>query len=80
MIWDTRDSSTSKPKHSIDAHSKEINCLAFNPFCEYLLATGSADKTVALWDLRSMKSKLHSCEGHSEDVYQVIRLNARAFA
>jgi WD40 repeat protein len=71
LIWDFRDASTSKPKNSVDAHAKEINCLAFNPFSEHLLATGSADHTVALWDLRSLKSKLHSFEGHSEDVYQV---------
>ena len=62
LIWDTRDKRTDKAKHSVDAHSKEINCLAFNPFSEHLLATGSADKTVALWDLRSLKSKLHSFE------------------
>lgn len=71
MIWDTRDANYSKAKHTVDAHAKDINCLAFNPFSEFLLATGSADKTVALWDLRSLKSKLHSFEGHTEDVYQV---------
>ena len=60
-----------KAKHSIDAHSKEINCVAFNPFSEHILATGSADKTVALWDMRSLKSKLHSFEGHTEEVYQI---------
>ncbi len=35
-------------------HSGEINCLAFNPLNEHLLATGSADKTVALWDRSSL--------------------------
>ena len=59
-------------KHCVDgAHTKEINCIAFNPFSEYILATGSADKTVALWDMRSLKSKLHSFESHTEEVYQV---------
>ena len=58
-------------KHVVDAHTKEINCLAFNPFSEFLLATGSADNTVALWDLRSLKTKLHSLEGHTEEIYQV---------
>ena len=29
-----------------EAHSAEVNCLGFNPFNEYVLATGSADKTV----------------------------------
>ena len=71
MIWDTRDGKTDRAKHVVDAHSKEINCVAFNPFSENILATGSADKTVALWDLRSLKTKLHSLEGHSEEVYQV---------
>jgi len=71
MIWDLRDSRYDKPKHMVDAHSKEINCLAFNPFSEHILATGSADKTVALWDMRNLKSKLHALEGHGEEVYQV---------
>mmetsp|Transcript_30420 Transcript_30420/g.72175 ORF Transcript_30420/g.72175 Transcript_30420/m.72175 type:complete len:425 (+) Transcript_30420:58-1332(+) len=72
MIWDTRDSRYDKAKHCVDgAHTKEINCIAFNPFSEYILATGSADKTVALWDMRSLKSKLHSFESHTEEVYQV---------
>ncbi|XP_065838108.1 histone-binding protein RBBP4-like [Oscarella lobularis] len=71
MIWDIRESNTSKPVHSIDAHTAEVNCLAFNPFSEYILATGSADKTVALWDLRNLKAKLHSFESHKDDIYQV---------
>jgi hypothetical protein len=42
--WDTRHESADKPMHSIDAHGAEVNCVSFNPFCEYVLATGSADK------------------------------------
>ncbi len=34
--------------HAGEAHTAEVNCLAFNPFNEYVLATGSADKTVRL--------------------------------
>jgi len=71
MIWDTRDARMDKAKYVVDAHTKEINCVAFNPFSEYILATGSADKTVALWDMRSLKTKLHSLENHSEEVYQI---------
>jgi WD40 repeat protein len=44
MVWDTRNSSFNKPAHSIDAHSAEVNCLSFNPYSEFILATGSADK------------------------------------
>lgn len=31
---------------AVMAHEAEVNCLGFNPFNEFVLATGSADKTV----------------------------------
>uniref|UniRef100_A0A2R9BKR1 Histone-binding protein RBBP4-like N-terminal domain-containing protein n=1 Tax=Pan paniscus TaxID=9597 RepID=A0A2R9BKR1_PANPA len=62
MIWDTCSNNTSKPSHSVDAHTAEVNCLSFNPYSEFILATGSADKTVALWDLRNLKLMLHSSD------------------
>ncbi|CAJ0592545.1 unnamed protein product [Cylicocyclus nassatus] len=68
MIWDIRGS---QPAHTVDAHSAEVNCLSFNPYSEFILATGSADKTVALWDLRNMKLKLHSFESHKDEIFQV---------
>ncbi|GFO12640.1 LOW QUALITY PROTEIN: histone-binding protein rbbp4 [Plakobranchus ocellatus] len=71
MIWDTRSSNTNKPSHTVDAHVAEVNCLSFNPYSEYILATGSADKTVALWDLRNLKLKLHSFESHKDEIFQV---------
>jgi len=69
--WDLRSNNANKAAHVVDAHSAEINCLSFNPFSEYIMATGSADKTVALWDLRNLKLKLHSFEGHTDEVLQV---------
>ncbi|VDO93048.1 unnamed protein product [Soboliphyme baturini] len=71
MIWDTRSNSTARPAHTVDAHTAEVNCLSFNPYSEYILATGSADKTVALWDLRNLKLKLHSFESHKDEIFQV---------
>uniref|UniRef100_T1JFL0 Histone-binding protein RBBP4-like N-terminal domain-containing protein n=1 Tax=Strigamia maritima TaxID=126957 RepID=T1JFL0_STRMM len=71
MIWDTRSNNTSKPSHTVDAHTAEVNCLSFNPYSEFILATGSADKTVALWDLRNLKLKLHSFESHKDEIFQV---------
>nr|CAH8840589.1 unnamed protein product [Trichobilharzia regenti] len=71
MIWDTRSSNRSKPQHQVDAHTAEVNCLAFNPFSEFIIATGSADKTVALWDLRNLRLKLHSFESHRDEIFQV---------
>lgn len=104
MVWDTRSNNTSKPSHTVDAHTAEVNCLSFNPYSEFILATGSAginpklpnsspylfhiihrlegslviiyvlfflDKTVALWDLRNLKLKLHSFESHKDEIFQV---------
>ncbi|KAH6928166.1 hypothetical protein HPB50_012356 [Hyalomma asiaticum] len=69
--WDTRSNNTNKPSHTVDAHTAEVNCLSFNPYSEFILATGSADKTVALWDLRNLKLKLHSFESHKDEIFQV---------
>ncbi|EDQ92019.1 uncharacterized protein MONBRDRAFT_22764 [Monosiga brevicollis MX1] len=71
MLWDTRVGVYDKPRHEVLAHAAEVNCLSFNPFCEYILATGSADKTVALWDMRNLKVKLHSLEYHTSEIFQV---------
>ncbi len=46
--WDTRSNNTAKPSHSVDAHTAEVNCLSFNPYSEFILASGSADKVRAL--------------------------------
>jgi len=70
MIWDTRSNNYTKPSYSVDAHTAEVNCLAFNPFSEYVLITGSADKTLALWDLRNLKVKLHLFESHQDEIFQ----------
>ncbi|ELK12916.1 CTP synthase 2 [Pteropus alecto] len=70
--WDTRSNTTSKPSHLVDAHTAEVNCLSFNPYSEFILATGSADKTVALWDLRNLKLKLHTFESHKDEIFQFI--------
>jgi len=43
--WDIR-SDAQKPTGNIDAHSAEVNCIAFNPYSEFVLATGSADKVI----------------------------------
>lgn len=49
-------------------HEEAINVLAFNPASEYIVVTGSADKSVGLWDLRNVKFKLHAFEAHHSAV------------
>mmetsp|Transcript_28430 Transcript_28430/g.46069 ORF Transcript_28430/g.46069 Transcript_28430/m.46069 type:complete len:351 (+) Transcript_28430:346-1398(+) len=71
MIWDMRSSVRDKPSLKIDAHKAECNALSFNPFQEHYVATASSDKHVYLWDLRNGKFRLHSFEGHRDEVFQV---------
>ncbi|KAI9997692.1 hypothetical protein PInf_001623 [Phytophthora infestans] len=71
LIWDLRSESHDKPAATVFAHSAEVNCLAFSPSNEYLVATGSSDKQINLWDLRNLMTKLHSLEGHTDEVYQI---------
>jgi histone-binding protein RBBP4 len=71
LLWDTRERDRKKPHQSVDAHLAEIHCVAFNPYSEFILATGSADRTVALWDMRNMDVKLHSFENHSDEIIQI---------
>jgi histone-binding protein RBBP4 len=63
-LWDVRASSSGaaagggvQPMHTLrDAHDSDINCVSFCPGNEHVFATGSADKTVALWDMRKLKT------------------------
>ncbi|XP_020818413.1 probable histone-binding protein Caf1 [Drosophila serrata] len=71
MIWDTRNKDTYKPCFTVEAHTAEVNCLSFNPYSQFVMLTGSADKTVALWDLRNLTKKLHSFESHKDEICQV---------
>lgn len=71
-LWDT----LASPDHAIQvvsgAHQQEINCVSFSPGNEFLFATGSADRTVAIWDMRKLTAgPLHSCEGHQDEVLQL---------
>ncbi|KAI9006668.1 nucleosome remodeling factor, p48 subunit [Phycomyces nitens] len=68
MIWDTRQHT--KAVQSIKAHEAEINSVGFHPTREFMLATGSADKTIGLFDIRKLDSKLHSIE-HESPVGQI---------
>jgi len=70
LLWDTREGLT--PVYSVEAaHESDVNCISFHPSNEFLLVTGSTDRTASLWDLRSIKQKLHSFQSHTDGVYQV---------
>eukprot|EP00520_Triparma_pacifica_P009212 CAMPEP_0118634774 /NCGR_PEP_ID=MMETSP0785-20121206/1727_1 /TAXON_ID=91992 /ORGANISM="Bolidomonas pacifica, Strain CCMP 1866" /LENGTH=703 /DNA_ID=CAMNT_0006525773 /DNA_START=26 /DNA_END=2133 /DNA_ORIENTATION=- len=45
------------PIRSLEGHTQAVYCGRFSPFDTHFVATGSADNTVKLWDLRSDTSK-----------------------
>lgn len=53
-LWDVRDPQAGATHTVNNAHETDVNCIAFNPEKEFLMATGSADKTVAIWDMRNL--------------------------
>lgn len=54
-----------------NAHTDAINSLAFHPTLDKLFATGSADKTIGVFDLRFPKHRVHSLEGHRDVITKV---------
>lgn len=69
QILDVRNpSTTTSATQAVEGHADAINALSFNPASEYVLATGSADKSIGIWDLRNLKYKLHALVGHADSV------------
>lgn len=69
-LWDVNN--PTKPHYVVpNAHANDINSVAFNPQNEFVLATGSSDKTIGIWDVRRLDQKLHSLEGHTDDVFTI---------
>ncbi|WPG98290.1 nucleosome remodeling complex, CAF-I subunit, protein [Acrodontium crateriforme] len=55
-----------------NAHQDAINTIAFHPTLDKLFATGSADKTIGVFDLRFPDhGKIHSLEGHKDVITKI---------
>ena len=68
-MLDIRNATTSaSATQAVGGHTDAINALSFNPASEFVLATGSADRSIGIWDLRNLKFKLHALVGHRDSV------------
>lgn len=68
FVWDLR---LPKPSMLTKAHSSESNSVDFCHSAQFLLATGSLDSSVNLFDLRNLSNCLHTIYGHEDRVVQV---------
>ena len=68
-IWDLRDPTS--PQISVEGHQSEIMSINTSHYSDFIVATGSADKTVGVWDIRSIKTKLYCFKGHTDVVNNV---------
>lgn len=67
-LYDTRQD---KATESVELHDDPINSLAFSPFSEFMFATASTDRSVAIWDTRNLKHRLHSLIAHEDSITNV---------
>tara|TARA_B100001540_G_scaffold33427_1_gene29403 strand:+ start:1002 stop:1487 length:486 start_codon:yes stop_codon:yes gene_type:complete len=71
-MWDTRKKGSADPFiRVIDAHRADIHSINFNPHHEFVLATGSADECIKIWDMRNTSGAVHRLDGHSREVFQI---------
>jgi len=71
IVYDDRLPPVSAAVSKVVAHQDEIHCVAFHPAAEPLLATGSADHTLGLFDTRKLERPLHVMAHHSDCIYQI---------
>ncbi|KAK4963905.1 Histone acetyltransferase type B subunit 2 [Elasticomyces elasticus] len=71
-LIDLRQPTHATPVKRIKGHTDAVNSLSFHPKHSVLFATGSADKSIGIWDLRFPEhGKIHNMEGHKESVTSV---------
>lgn len=59
---------TNQPENEFNAHSDKIYFLKFHPTAKDVLATGSYDMTIKIWDLTTLTEKL-TLKGHTDQMF-----------
>ncbi|XP_065334722.1 coronin-7 isoform X1 [Cloeon dipterum] len=59
---------TNEPTTVLSGHSEKIYFLKFHPLARDVVATGSFDMTVRIWDLKEQTEKLQ-LEGHTDQIF-----------
>ena len=70
-VSDIGSSSFGRSAISIAAHQSEVLCLDWSKYNEHVVATGSVDKTVRVWDLRNPQVPVAQLCGHQLAVRRV---------
>nr|GMD91633.1 WD-40 repeat-containing protein MSI1 [Ipomoea batatas] len=73
-IWDIR-TPVIKLNQSVLSHEAMVNSLAFNPINGWVVATGSSDRKVILFDLRMISSSLQTLERPLQEEVDHVRWN-----
>ena len=55
-----------------ERHVDAVMCIAWNPIHRNLVATGSADCTIKLWDLDTPEKAIHSYSHHKDKVQSIV--------
>ncbi|ENN74720.1 hypothetical protein YQE_08702, partial [Dendroctonus ponderosae] len=59
---------TNEPEREFNAHSDKIYFLRFHPTAKDVLASGSYDMTIKLWDLTTMSDQI-TLKGHTDQIF-----------
>lgn len=65
FLWDKR---LNTPAKKLESHTSDVFCCEFNPLEENICATGSADSTIKVWDIRNMEKEMFNLLGHKKEV------------